>query len=261
MSARRLARELAVITLPQLPKDEAKLEKLELDLLVSKAVQMLCDYAKQNLADANGLLVKADQELGEIEIEHGDNATNVEDLSSVTITTGQLRHQLDLIERSLHLVSEALDIPEIATHSAHIIKEVNCKKCDTTLEVPIQKTTESDVLQFFTTLIMAYTDHREQIDGFLKQIKVKWRLDRMISIDRDILRLACAELFFMPDVPVKVAINEAVELTHRFADARAAKFINGVLADLAETAGEFRRSGEFKLPEAQQELSETLSSD
>lgn len=254
MSARRLARELAVITLPQLPKDEAKLGQLELDFLVSKAVQMLCDYAKQNLADANALLLKADQELGEIEIEHADNARNVHEMESVNLTSGQLRKQLDLIERSLHLVSEALDIPEIATHSAHIIKEVNCKKCKATLEVPIKKTTESDVLQFFKQLITKYIDNHKQIDEFLKQIKAKWRLDRMISIDRDILRLACAELFFMPDVPVKVAISEAVELTHRFADDRAAKFINGVLADLAETASEFRRSGEFKLQEPATQL-------
>lgn len=260
MSSRRLARELAIITLPQLPKDAGKLSKLELDFLVSKAIQMLCDYAKQNLADANALLLKADQELGEIEIEHGDNAKNVEGLHSVPLTTGQVRHQLDLIERSLHLVSEALDIPEIATHSAHIIKDVNCKKCNVTMEVPIQKTTQSDVQQFFQELISAYMSNREQIDEFLKQIKVKWRLDRMISIDRDILRLACAELFFMPDVPIKVAINEAVELTHRFADARAAKFINGVLADLAETANDYRRTGEFKLQESALD-SATLSSD
>lgn len=249
MSSRRLARELAIITLPQLPRDETKLDKLELDLLVSKAVQMLCDYAKQNLADANALLLKADRQLSEIELEHEDNAHNVTELAPVPLTTEQLRNQLEVIERSLHLVSEALDIPEIATHSAHIIKEVNCKKCNCTMEVPIQKTTESDVLQFFRQLITAYIEHRQQIDEYLKQIKVKWRLDRMISIDRDILRLACAELFFMPDVPVKVAINEAVELTHRFADERAAKFINGVLADLSETASEFRRTGVFNLQE------------
>ena len=51
-------------------------------------------------------------------------------------------------------------------------------------------------------------------------------VDRMVSIDRDILRLACAEAFFIEEVPVNVAISEAVELAHRFADEKAAKFIN-----------------------------------
>jgi hypothetical protein len=46
----------------------------------------------------------------------------------------------------------------------------------------------------------------------------------------------------MADIPVNVAISEAVELSHRFADEKAAKFINGVLADLAEEAEAVRRS-------------------
>ena len=67
----------------------------------------------------------------------------------------------------------------------------------------------------------------------------------MVSIDRDILRLACAEAFFIDEVPINVAISEAVELCHRFADEKAAKFVNGVLADLSEQAKEFRKTGEF----------------
>ena len=51
MSARRIARELAVILLPQLPKDKKKLEKVELDRLVSKAVQMLTDYGLGGIAE------------------------------------------------------------------------------------------------------------------------------------------------------------------------------------------------------------------
>ncbi len=75
----------------------------------------------------------------------------------------------------------------------------------------------------------------------------------MVSIDRDILRLACAEAFYMPDIPVAVAINEAVELCHRFADEKAAKFINGILADLDEEAEHFRQYGTFKEKEVKEE--------
>jgi N utilization substance protein B len=67
----------------------------------------------------------------------------------------------------------------------------------------------------------------------------------MVSIDRDIIRLACAEAFYLPEIPINVAISEAVELSHRFADARAAKFINGVLADIGEDAKHFRKTGEL----------------
>ena len=58
MSARRIARELAVMVLPQLAKDKAKLEKIELEEVVSKAISMLHDYAKENLAEVEALLSK-----------------------------------------------------------------------------------------------------------------------------------------------------------------------------------------------------------
>ncbi|HMX46238.1 MAG TPA: transcription antitermination factor NusB, partial [Candidatus Obscuribacter sp.] len=92
-----------------------------------------------------------------------------------------------------------------------------------------------------------YLEHKETIDEFIKRSKSKWRMERMVSIDRDILRLACAETFYMPDIPINVAISEAVELSHRFADARAAKFINGILGDLSEEAEAVRRAAARKL--------------
>lgn len=218
MSARRIARELAVILLPQLPKDKAKLEKVDMDKLVSKAVQMLTDYAKQCLADANAFLIKSQELVVNQEIDHSDNREK-EDLQSVKLTSGQLREHLDLMERALHLTSEALDVPQMRV--------------------------ESQDTEFLYRIVSTYVENREQIDRFINRAKAKWRVERMVSIDRDILRLACAEAFYMSDVPVNVCISEAVELSHRFADARAAKFINGVLGDLSEEAKHFRRTGEI----------------
>jgi transcription antitermination protein NusB len=221
MSARRIARELAVILLPQLPKDKKKLEKVELDRLVGKAVLMLTDYAKQSLAEANAFVVKAQQTLVDQEIEapENTNAVAVDELKPVTLTTEQMREHLDLLDRAMHLTSEALDIPQMQV--------------------------ESQDSHFLHTLVGTYIDHRDEIDQFINRVKAKWRVERMVSIDRDIIRLACAEAFYLRDVPINVSISEAVELSHRFADARAAKFINGVLGDLAEEAKTFRRTGLF----------------
>jgi transcription antitermination protein NusB len=218
MSSRRIARELAVILMPQLPKDRDKLEKLESDKLVAKAVQMLTDYAKQCLADANAFVLKAQQKLVDEEIDHPDNQHS-DETQAITLKSDELRAHLDLMDRALHLTSEALDIPQ--------------------MKVEAQDT------EFLWTLISTYLAHREEIDHFINKVKYKWRVERMVSIDRDILRLACAEAFFMKDVPINVSISEAVELSHRFADERAAKFINGVLADLAEEAKHFRQTGKF----------------
>jgi len=256
MTARSIARELAVIVFPQLPKDGHKLEKTELASLVAKAVAMLCDYARANLSDANALLLKAADNLVEMEADHPDNAERIENLAPVPLTTEQLRQQLDLIERALHFASEALDIPEISLQIGHTTIRTTCKKCKSTSESHIASESPSEVKDFLYRLITTYVEHRDQIDEFIRQAKAKWKVERMVSIDRDIVRLACAEAFFMKDIPINVAVSEAVELSHRFADERAAKFINGILGDLATTAVTYRKSGVLSNLQDTQPLSE-----
>jgi N utilization substance protein B len=246
MSARRIARELAVIVMPQLPKDRQKLESVDYDALVARAVNMLVDHAKQNLADANALLVRSGQILADLEVEHPHNVDAVEDLVPVPLNSGQLKEQLANLERALELVAEALDIPEMALHSGKDAVEAKCRNCDHVSKVYTDRANKSEVREFLISLVSTYLDHRGEIDQFIKRAKAKWQVERMVSIDRDILRLACTEAFFLPDVPVNVCISEAVELCHRFADEKAARFINGVLGDLAEEAKYFRRNGKFR---------------
>lgn len=226
MIARRIAREMAVILLPQLPKEAAKLEKQSIEQLVARSVQMLADYAKQCLGEANAMLVKVQNELGDIEIEHPANRMRIENLNEVKVTTGQLRQQADLLERALHLVSEALDVPEACL---------------------LRSDAGGDTRHFLLELMAVYGENRQFIDDLLNQLNTRWKLKRMVSIDRDIIRLACTEMFFTPKVPINVALSEAVELCHRFADERAAKFVNGVLSELVNPARHFRATGELVL--------------
>ncbi len=252
MSARRIARELAVIVMPQLPKNKEKLSQIALEDLVAKAVHMLRDYAKQILSDVNAILLRSDEAVTEIEVSHPHNAAQVEHLSSVPLTSDQLKAQIDHLLRALNLVAEALDIPDMVLSTGRSAVDYHCKKCGEQSTTYIDRPTKSDVQQFFVQLVSAYLDHRDEIDEFIKNARAKWQVERMISIDRDILRLACAEALFMPDVPLNVCISEAVELCHRFADDRAAKFINGILADLSKQARYFRVHGKFleEIPEA-----------
>jgi len=245
MSARRIARELAVIVMPQLPKEHQKLTKLEVDDLVARAVHMLSDYAKQSLADANAILERASKDIVDIEVEHPDNARNVDKLEPVQLTSAQLKEQIQKIDRALHLVAEALDVPDMVLHGGRNLLEVNCSKCSHVNQVHIERPNQSEVRDFMYELINTYQGHKAEIDDFIRYAKSKWQIQRMVSIDRDILRLACAEAFFMPDIPIRVAISEAVELCHRFADEQAAKFINGILGDLSDEAKHFRNKGEF----------------
>ncbi len=247
MTARRIARELAVIMLPQLPKNKNRLEKIDFDSLLCKSVQILTDHAKQCLSEADGYLQKAQIELATMEMEHPSNARQIEHIRPVPLKTDELRRHVELIETAMHLITEALDIPEMAISSDHIPEAVKCNKCEHVQQIHLRRAGSADVKGFLEALIEMYMEHSKEIDQIIGAIKTKWRIERMVSIDRDILRLACAEAFFMSEVPLKVAISEAVELAHRFADDRAAKFINGVLADLVVDAENFRASGELRL--------------
>lgn len=242
MSARRIAREIAVILLPQLPRDRNQLEKIEFDRLVAKSVQMLADHAKQCLSEANGFVLKAQQQLVDIELHHENNSLKTAVLNPVPLTTQQLREQLDLLDMAMHLVSEALDVPEMALASDLSSQQRECTKCGHKQTGGSKRPSAPEVKAFVQSLVCSYLDHRQEIDELIVGIKAKWRIERMVSIDRDILRLACAEAFYMPDIPINVAVSEAVELCHRFADQRAAKFINGVLSDLVEQAEQCRQS-------------------
>jgi N utilization substance protein B len=246
MSARRIARELAVIVMPQLPKDRQKLSNVDFDALISKSVHILVDYAKQCLQDASALLTRGAKQLTDVEVEHPHNASSIEQLKPVPLTSEQLKEQLTSLELAIEFVSEAIDIPEMALHSSRDEVEIKCRKCDHVQKEYIERESKSEVRDFIISLLGTYLDHKQEVDEFIKKAKARWQIERMVSIDRDILRLACTEAFFMPDVPVNVCISEAVELCHRFADEKAARFINGILGDMADEAKYFRIHGKHK---------------
>jgi N utilization substance protein B len=82
---------------------------------------------------------------------------------------------------------------------------------------------------FAEGLVAGVKEHQAQIDTMISQLAENWRLDRMAAIDRNILRLGAYEMLFCPDVPGKVAINEALELAKRYSTAQSSRFVNGIL--------------------------------
>jgi transcription antitermination protein NusB len=83
--------------------------------------------------------------------------------------------------------------------------------------------------EFTEGLIDGVQEHQTQIDTMISQVAENWRLDRMAAIDRNILRLGAYEMLFRPEVPAKVAINEALELAKRYSTAQSSRFVNGIL--------------------------------
>lgn len=79
----------------------------------------------------------------------------------------------------------------------------------------------------------AIAEHIEEIDSILNEYTTGWKTNRMNKVDLTLLRLAVYEVKWDEDVPVGVAINEAVELAKKFSSDEGPSFINGVLAKIA----------------------------
>ncbi len=89
--------------------------------------------------------------------------------------------------------------------------------------------------KFAKELINIVITHINEIDELIPHYLKNWQYDRILSVDRNILRLGVAELFYRPDIPYKVTINEAIELAKRFGDEKSGGFINGVLDSIVKT--------------------------
>jgi N utilization substance protein B len=90
---------------------------------------------------------------------------------------------------------------------------------------------------FADDLVRTYGRRQEHIDGMIREVSHHWRLERMAKVDRNVLRLATAELLEMDDVPRRVTLNEAVELAKRFGSEGSAGFVNGILDRIASDLG------------------------
>ena len=90
---------------------------------------------------------------------------------------------------------------------------------------------------FAREIVAAAAERGPEIDELIAASSKNWRIDRMSRVDRNILRLGACELIAFRDVPVKVVINEAVELAKRFGTAESSAFVNGVLDRIAGAAG------------------------
>jgi N utilization substance protein B len=83
--------------------------------------------------------------------------------------------------------------------------------------------------EFTEGLIAGVKEHQPRIDAVISEVAENWRLDRMAAIDRNILRLGAYEMLYCPEVPARVALNEALELAKRYSTAQSSRFVNGIL--------------------------------
>lgn len=97
---------------------------------------------------------------------------------------------------------------------------------------------EYPIREFTRDLVAGVSEHRSRIDEIIGMRAKSWDLDRMPVLDRNILRLGAFEILWSQDVPISVAIDEAVELAKTLSTEESPGYINGVLGAIAEIKGD-----------------------
>ena len=93
---------------------------------------------------------------------------------------------------------------------------------------------EREVRELAEEYVRGVARHRRTIDDAIEAVSSNWRLDRMAKVDRNVLRLAVFELQHRREVPVKVVLNEAIEMGKKYGSESSGAFINGVLDRIAQ---------------------------
>jgi N utilization substance protein B len=99
---------------------------------------------------------------------------------------------------------------------------------------------------FLKELVEGTMTHLAEIDAEISQYAQDWKLDRMLSTDRNILRMSLFELKYLKDIPAGVTVNEAVELAKVYGDDDSGRFINGILGNIIRSSGLINAEAEIK---------------
>jgi len=130
----------------------------------------------------------------------------------------------------------ALDIPmpvsrrmsrELAVKGAYAIEMTGCTVDEALADPLVNEGIPSP--PFTVELLRMMDGKRDKLDDIIRSKIERWEFHRVAIVDRLILRMATAELMFMPDVPPKVSINEAIEVAKKYSTENSGRFINGVL--------------------------------
>lgn len=202
MKPRRIARELALLSLSQLPNSPEKLRTVQLSNLLIAAVRTLTSEMHDSLSTASGELQRASDRLL-------TSQTRAQDVETARV---MVEDAIALTQTAINRVGTIQDLPEV---------------------IQLANQPEFDVRSYALKIVMEVNENRAEIDKYLEQGLVDWQLSRLARIDRDILRIAVAEILYLGFEP-SIAINEAVELAKRYSEEEGHKFINGVLRRVNE---------------------------
>lgn len=210
MQARRAARELAFILFSQFDKKITNYSKEDLQDIILKSVRILTSSASDELRTALGSLVAMRDQIENYEADSEINLNRPIGVANIPVPlpmtsdmTGRIDEMIDIAEKA----ALAIEIAEFTTLDA-----------------------QSDVKNYAIDIAEYFQKNHKEIDEIIQKYAKNWDLGRLVKMDKDILRIAIVELLYMKDAPMKVVVDEALELAKKYSTDDSAAFINGILA-------------------------------
>lgn len=210
MQARRAARELALILFSQLDKKITDYSKTDFEDIILKSVRILTNNAGDDLKLTLGALFNIKEYIENYESDHETNVQRPIEVSNVPVPipmtsdmVGRIDEMIEIAEKAL----VALEIAEIATLES-----------------------KNEVRNYTVTIAEKFQEHSEFIDEQIQKFAKGWDIQRLVRMDKDILRIAITELLYVKDAPMKVIVDEALELAKKYSTEESSSFINGILA-------------------------------
>lgn len=112
---------------------------------------------------------------------------------------------------------------------------------------------DESLKQFISQIVVGVSEYKEPLDEFIEEFAPDWPLDQVAIIDRNLLRIALWEIAVYKKTPVKVVVNEAVELAKKYGAEGSPRFINGVLGGFIDNLKEIKLSLEIVQDESETE--------
>ena len=210
MQARRASRELALILFSQFEKEITKYSKNDFENIMIKSVRILADAASEELKLTVGSLIDIKSCLEDYEAEHESNLSRPIGAKNKPV-------QIPMTDEMIAKVDTMLDVTEKAILALEIAEF-------TTLE------NQSEVQNYTIEIAEQFKKHYKDVDGQIQKYSNGWDISRLVKIDKDILRIAITELLYIKDTPIKVVVDEAVELAKKYSTEDSSSFVNGILA-------------------------------
>ena len=214
MQARRAARELALILFSQFDKKITQYNQAEFEDIILKSVRTLTNNALDELKVSAGAINAMKEYVDTYEAESPVNLSRPLQSNNISVAlpmTSDLSGRLDELLNICEKTVLALEIAEM-----------------TALEYT------GDVKNYVIEIANTFKEHSAEVDGLISKFARGWDIDRLVKIDKDILRIAICELMYIESAPVKVVVDEALELAKKYSTDDSSSFINGILGKVID---------------------------